>query len=181
MSLNNLFRVLKGGAGSGNRGHAGIPGHRGGSAPTGSLVVGSVGGNKMYKIEGLHIPDDLVNVASMILISPKGDLYIAKNETATKPRHDMMVDVLGDMEKYDYYSRAEVTKDHKGNLTLNFGTYGVGVGDVETITERHDKLAEKKFGKLAAQMLNSGYSPDMPVRWMTSDDTLVKSSLESWA
>lgn len=35
MSLNNLFSILKGGAGSGNIGHAGRIGHRGGSAPKG--------------------------------------------------------------------------------------------------------------------------------------------------
>lgn len=38
MSLNSLFSTLKGGAGSGNIGHAGIPGHRGGSAPKNSLI-----------------------------------------------------------------------------------------------------------------------------------------------
>lgn len=37
-NLNNLFLRLKGGAGSGNKGHAGIPGHRGGSAPQISLI-----------------------------------------------------------------------------------------------------------------------------------------------
>lgn len=35
MSLNYLFSKLKGGAGSGNIGHAGVPGKRGGSAPKG--------------------------------------------------------------------------------------------------------------------------------------------------
>lgn len=38
MSLSNLFSKLKGGAGSGNIGHAGIPGHRGGSAPSKSAA-----------------------------------------------------------------------------------------------------------------------------------------------
>lgn len=34
MSLNDLLLTLKGGSGSGNHGHAGIPGKRGGSAPS---------------------------------------------------------------------------------------------------------------------------------------------------
>lgn len=38
MSLNYLFSKLKGGAGSGNIGHAGIPGHQGGSAPKGLVL-----------------------------------------------------------------------------------------------------------------------------------------------
>lgn len=35
MTLINLFSILKGGAGSGNIGHSGRPGHQGGSAPKG--------------------------------------------------------------------------------------------------------------------------------------------------
>lgn len=40
MTLNNLFSILKGGAGSGNIGHAGVPGKRGGSAPKGGVSQG---------------------------------------------------------------------------------------------------------------------------------------------
>lgn len=43
MSLNNLFSILKGGAGSGNIGHAGRIGHRGGSAPKNGLIAGLLG------------------------------------------------------------------------------------------------------------------------------------------
>lgn len=39
MGINDLFSKLKGGAGSGNRGHAGIPGHRGGSATRGLSTI----------------------------------------------------------------------------------------------------------------------------------------------
>lgn len=39
MSLDSLFSRLKGGAGSGNIGHAGRPGHHGGSAPKGGSVL----------------------------------------------------------------------------------------------------------------------------------------------
>lgn len=41
MSFNKLIEQLKGGAGSGNFGHSGIPGKVGGSAPGGSKIVGT--------------------------------------------------------------------------------------------------------------------------------------------
>lgn len=41
MTLTQLFSILKGGSGSGNIGHVGIPGHRGGSAPKNSGLWGS--------------------------------------------------------------------------------------------------------------------------------------------
>lgn len=66
MSLSYLFQVLKGGAGSGNLGHAGIPGHRGGSAPSKSLAPSSLSFvdryNKIIQERGGNIPlllDDL--------------------------------------------------------------------------------------------------------------------------
>lgn len=43
MSLKSLFLTLKGGAGSGNWGHAGIQGHRGGSLPRSSAMSRTTG------------------------------------------------------------------------------------------------------------------------------------------
>lgn len=45
MTLNNLFSILKGSFRSGNRGHAGRIGHRGGSAPKSSGVQGDADGD----------------------------------------------------------------------------------------------------------------------------------------
>lgn len=54
MSLDNLFLTLKGGVGSGNIGHAGIPGHRGGSAPKGNFPFLSIETlNDHYKLDEL--------------------------------------------------------------------------------------------------------------------------------
>ncbi|RJR10596.1 hypothetical protein C4588_02900 [Candidatus Parcubacteria bacterium] len=80
MSLSDLFIVLKGGAGSGNFGHAGIPGRHGGSAPnkvwakgmpspgTGSLVnvqkIGQIGEKLAMKVfaEKYGVPFETLNV-----------------------------------------------------------------------------------------------------------------------
>lgn len=51
MSLTNLFSKLKGGAGSGNLGHAGRIGHRGGSAPKMGSIL-STGTRVGSKAEG---------------------------------------------------------------------------------------------------------------------------------
>jgi len=45
MSLKDFFQVVKGGAGSGNFGHSGVPGKHGGSAPKG-------GGGMVKKLQG---------------------------------------------------------------------------------------------------------------------------------
>lgn len=49
MSYSKLIEQLKGGSGSGNFGHSGIPGKVGGSAPGGS--VGSGGGESMSQLQ----------------------------------------------------------------------------------------------------------------------------------
>lgn len=49
MSLNELFSILKGGSGSGNFNHSGVPGHLGGSAPTGGVSKGSAENIKASK------------------------------------------------------------------------------------------------------------------------------------
>lgn len=50
MTLNHLFSTLKGGKGSGNIGHASVPGHRGGSAPSGmSSISQNIFGTENYQ------------------------------------------------------------------------------------------------------------------------------------
>lgn len=60
MSLQELFENLKGGSGSGNFGHAGVPGHQGGSAPGGG------GGSHPLSPSGAPTtgPEDVLNVVS---------------------------------------------------------------------------------------------------------------------
>lgn len=61
MSLTNLFSKLKGGSGSGNLGHAGIIGKRGGSAPKGTISISPEQAGTLQAWEnalGVTLPED---------------------------------------------------------------------------------------------------------------------------
>lgn len=90
MSLSQLFSIFKGGAGSGNKGHAGRPGKRGGSAP-GKLWSGEPlpKENNLTKLQVGEIGEKL---AIKILSQEKGIPF----ETLNNGLNNSPIDIGGD-------------------------------------------------------------------------------------
>lgn len=155
MSISNLIQQLKGGANSGNHGHQGRPGKRGGSSVGGIKSYADAQGNEIYIIKS----DDLTTITSNLrgtrhafLYNPSTDeLHINSNKNAT---HDDFIDdvlsnditndtvVRGYLRQYDnkmsYYDVASILRQNGG--------------DKQTI-----KQAEKNLNKfLANDYTNNG-------------------------
>lgn len=90
MSLNNLFSKLKGGSGSGNKGHAGIPGHRGGSAP--SLLHGPDVTYAQFVREISKKDVDKGEIVAGFYNNRTGELILPKGSATT---HDSLAEKMG--------------------------------------------------------------------------------------
>jgi hypothetical protein len=78
MSLFDVALSLKGGSGSGNHGHAGIPGHLGGSAPTTLLAAGIVPGLPAGQYAVVHTGAKThANVRAVIAAAKAGPGHVA--------------------------------------------------------------------------------------------------------
>lgn len=80
MTLNNLFSKLKGGAGSGNLGHAGRPGHHGGSAPASFLVPDSAEEIETFLSKGRN--PGVLGMVPAFYDSRNKKLYVSRNNVS---------------------------------------------------------------------------------------------------
>ena len=162
MNLQNFFTILKGGKGSGNHGHAGRPGKRGGSAPKGagdsfqpsppppSEDTASQARSKILnlkyeldtKILSLRKKMDEAEraIGSLDFTDPKLDKKIAEFMGKLEKADDDIVSVT---EEYTEKMRKILEVKDPAKLKLQIGDF---VGKVDEV-----KTGVKEFGKLVSQ------------------------------
>lgn len=163
--------ILKGGPGSGHKGHTGSPG-RGGSLPRGGSVAGTGGvptvaatislrGRSKGQSRALlsmtgKAPRSITNSQNALLLIPKGSgaVYgIAAGPQETM--HALVAAEIGITGKvFDEYIRPAI---EDGVVTFSTHTSGS--------VNPSDKVAERNIKFAASRMIDMGFSPTLPVVW----------------
>lgn len=115
--------IVKGGPGSGHRGHKGIPGHQGGSL-AGNTVIGNMPGQRNTAIYDYQDTSNLVKEAGIVAVSIKDGSVTGTNGVGS---HSMMLSEGGRYDSIDNYVRFTRQTDQKRGSYYEIDTSFAGV------------------------------------------------------
>lgn len=174
--------TLKGGPGSGHRGHVGRPGKRGGSTPGGGNVVGSTryGPYDVYKVSGDAVLPAHVIANDYALIGydlSERALYVSTPEDVELRYHELLALEVGKADASGWV-RTELIEN---KMTVGTTFSGISASRAALLDPMAaDRIAYRNVATLARAMRRAGYPDDIVIEWNTRAGSDLSISISEW-